>query len=210
MVAVAMSEPEQPSDHSLPAAALVASCAQCAGPLGVDAVTLTDRSLCRGCYDVLAETVTNAVRASSTNVNYPMAVVGAVAGGVVGAVAWWAFTITTNINFGLVAVVIGYLAGQGAMRFAGNKRTTELQWLSAIVAALSYGLATYMVNLTLINRHLQSRGEGLQVPLVPVSVAQVWEILQIGFSAMDLAFLGITVWQAWKITQPLQLPGERA
>lgn len=207
-----MSEPEEPMVviDTTPPEAAAAACAQCAVPLADDRVVLADRSLCAPCYAALAAELTRVLNATATNVNYPLALLGALLGGALGAVAWWGFTIVTRISFGMVAVVIGYLVGHGAMRGAGNKRTASLQALSAAVATVSFAAATYLVNMTLINRELLRRGEAFQVPLVPASLAQLTDVLGIGFGAMDLAFLGITVWQAWSIPRPLRLPGARA
>src|SRR5439155_53586 len=85
----------------------------------------------------------------------------AVLGGAAGALAWWGFTVLTEISFGLVAVVIGFLAGHGAVRFAGGKRGTGLQAIAVTVGALSFLVAAYLVNMTFINQTLQQRGEGL-------------------------------------------------
>jgi hypothetical protein len=197
--------PIQPHDGTTP----VAQCAQCQTALGDDRVELPDRGLCASCYAALAAEIVRVVQGTSTNVNYPMAAVGAVLGGVGGALAWWGFTVVTRIAFGLVAVVIGYLVGHGAMRFAGNKRTVGLQVLSAGVAAVSFVAATYLVNITHINRELLRRGESFRVPVVPASLGQLADVVGIGFGAMDLAFLAITVWQAWGIPRPLRLAGAR-
>ena len=188
----------------------MSECAQCQVALGSDRVDLADRSLCPPCYAALSAEITRVVAATATNVNYPLAAVGALLGGAAGGLIWWGFTIVTRISFGLVAVAIGYLVGHGTTRFAGGKRALGLQVLAATVAGLSFIAASYLVNVTLINRALDRRGDPYRLPMVPDSLAELTRIVGLGFSAMDVAFIGIVVWQAWSITRPLRLPGAPA
>src|SRR3989442_9145417 len=103
-------------------------CARCRAALREsDRVTAEDRVFCRTCYDILKLELRRGVATMSEDINYPRAVLGAVLGGVVGVLAWWGFTVLTKIGFGLVAVVIGFLVGQGTARFARGKRSVGLQ-----------------------------------------------------------------------------------
>src|SRR3989442_4976691 len=117
------------ADANLPTATPTESrCARCRAALSEsDRVTAEDRFLCRTCYDILRLELRRGVATMSEDINYPGAVLGAVLGGVVGVLAWWGFTVLTKIGFGLVAVVIGFLVGQGTARFAGGKRSVGLQ-----------------------------------------------------------------------------------
>jgi hypothetical protein len=65
---------------------------------------ITDKGiLCRNCYDSLAAQVRELVKQQDQDINYPMAVIGAVLGGIVGTVIWWGVTVITEYAFGLVA-----------------------------------------------------------------------------------------------------------
>jgi len=141
----------------------------------------------------------------SEDINYPMAALGAVLGGAAGALAWWGFTVLTEISFGLVAVIIGFLAGHGAVRFAGGKRGTGLQAIAVTVGALSFLVAAYLVNMTFINQSLQQRGEGWRIPFPPHSVEMFYRVVAVNFGLMKLVFLAIVVYEAWVIPRPPRL-----
>ena len=128
----------------------------------------------------------------------------------IGALAWWGFTVLTHIAFGLFAVAIGYLVGHGAVRFAGGKRSGGLQALSIGVALLSYLFAIYLVNMTFINKALGEQGEAFRVGFPPQSLGLLIRVVTVDVGVMDLVFLAIVVYEAWKIPRPLTLPPEAA
>jgi hypothetical protein len=182
------------------------TCARCGTTLTAGAgVEASGRLYCRSCYETLAHELRQAVAAMSTDVNYPLAAVGALAGGALGVLAWWGFTVMTRISFGLVAVAIGYLVGHGAMRLSGGKRTRGLQILAIVVAALCFFVATYLVNMTFINAALSTRGDPRRLPFPPLGVEQFVRVVAARFGVMDVVFLGIVVWQAWSILRPVRL-----
>ena len=141
----------------------------------------------------------------SQDINYPLATLGAVLGGAAGALAWWGFTVLTQIGFGLIAVVIGFLAGHGAVRFAGGKRSAGLQAIAIAAGALSFLVATYLVNMTFVNQTLQERGEAWRVPFPPDSLETFYRVVALNFGVMKLVFLAISVYEAWVIPRPPKL-----
>jgi hypothetical protein len=182
------------------------TCARCGTTLTAsEGVEAGGRRYCRACYETLAHELRQAVAAMSTDVNYPLATVGALAGGALGVLAWWGFTVMTRISFGLVAVAIGYLVGHGAMRLSGGKRTRGLQILAIVVAALGFFVATYLVNMTFINTALGTAGDPRRLPFPPLGVEQFVRVVTARFGIMDVVFLGIVVWQAWSIPRPVRL-----
>ena len=181
-------------------------CAECGTLLseGQDQETTEGGVFCRPCYNNLSIQLHQVLEAQGTGINYTMAVVGGLAGGAVGGLAWWAFTVLTRIAFGLVAVVIGFTVGWGVVRFAGNKRSVGLQGISAGLAAASFFYASYLVNRTFLLRAMAERGEPVALPLFPPPNL-FFEVVKLGFGLMDVVFLAIVVYQAWKIPRPLKL-----
>lgn len=182
------------------------TCARCERTItGDDRVAASDRVFCRSCYETLRQELQRAAVALSENVNYPMAMLGAVLGGVAGVLAWWGFTVFTKIGFGLIAVAIGFLVGHGATRFAGGKRSRGLQVLAVVVGALSFLVAAYLVNMTFINEALAARGQAFRVPFPPTSPLLAYRVLAVNFGVMKLVFLAIVVYEAWIIPRPPKL-----
>lgn len=183
------------------------TCAQCGKTLEAsDRVASGDRVFCRSCYASLRQELEHAVVAMGADIPYARAALGAALGGVVGVLAWWGFTAVTSIAFGLVAVAIGFLVGQGTVRFAGGKRSGGLQALSISVALASYAVATFLVNMTFINRALAEKGETFRIGFPPQDAGFFFRVLSADFGAMDLVFLAIVVFEAWRIPKPLALP----
>ena len=188
-------------------AAATATCARCDRTLiGDDRVDADDRAFCRSCHETLRHQLELSVGAMSTDINYPMAFVGAVLGGAAGAALWWGFTVLTRISFGLIAVAIGYAVGWGTVRFAGDKRSRGLQVLSATVALAGYFVATYLVNATFINKALAERGDVQRIEMFTMDPVLFARVVALGFGLMDFVFLAIVLWQAWQMPAPLRLP----
>jgi hypothetical protein len=199
-----MSETAEPSTGTPPPAG---SCAQCSRTLmAEESVESGGKWFCRDCYASLRAELEAAIAGMSTGVDYPKATAGALLGGAAGALAWWGFTVLTHIAFGLFAVAIGFLAGRGAVIFSGGKRSRGLQVISVGAAILSYAVATYLVNRTFINNALAAQGEAFRVELTPQSVGLFVRVVAADLGVMDLVFLAIAVWEAWRIPRPLSLP----
>lgn len=184
----------------------VTRCGRCQAALTEsDRVAAQDRFFCRTCFEILKLQLGRSVAGMSQDINYPMAALGAVLGGAAGALAWWGFTVLTQIGFGLIAVGIGYLVGQGASRGAGGKRSVGLQALSVVVGAVSFLIAAYLVNMTFINQALAAKGQAFRVPFPPASLGMFYHVLAANFGLMKVVFLGIVMYQAWIIPRPLKL-----
>jgi hypothetical protein len=183
-----------------------APCARCQKALtDDDRVVAGDRVFCRSCYEVLKFELQRAVAQMSADINYPMAALGAVLGGMAGVLVWWGFTVLTKIGFGLIAVAIGFLVGHGAVRFTGGKRSRGLQILAVVVGALSFLVAAYLVNMTFINEVLAQQGKIWRVPFPPLSPGMFYQVLAVNFGVMKLVFLAIVIYEAWIIPRPVKL-----
>jgi hypothetical protein len=183
-------------------------CAECEksfdddrGPVVTDA-----GSFCQGCFDSLSAQLQSVMDQQGAEINWPMAFVGGLAGAVLGVVTWWGFTAVTNIAFGLVAIVIGYAVGNGVRMLSGNKRSMGLQIMSVSIASLAFFYATYLVNRTFIIQGYAEQGETIVLPLLP-DPTLLFEVIKIGFGIMDVVFLGIVIFEAWRRPAPMKLTG---
>lgn len=190
-----------------PPSAAQETCAQCSKTLTPDdRVAAGDRLFCRSCHASLRAELEQAVADMSSDINYVNATIGALIGGAVGVMAWWGFTVLTHIAFGLIAVAIGFLVGYGAVRFAGNKRSGGLQLLSIAVALVGYACANYLVNMTFINKVLAEQSEAFRIGFPPRTIEMFWKVVSADLGVMDLVFLALVVYQAWRIPKPVVLP----
>ncbi len=182
-------------------------CAQCGKFITPgDRVAAGDRVFCQSCHASLRHELAGALQTMSEDINYANATVGAVLGGVVGVLAWWGFTVASGWSLGLLAIGIGWAVGWGTVRFAGNKRSKNLQILATGVAIASWASANYLVNMTFINRALAKEGAAGRVTLPPETLEMFLGVSAANFGVMDVVFLAIMVWEAWKMPRPIRLP----
>jgi hypothetical protein len=186
-------------------------CGRCQAALSEsERVAAGDRVFCRTCFDIVKLQARTGAAAMSDGINYPIATIGAILGGVVGVLAWWGITVLAKIGFGLVAVVIGLLVGHGTVLFAGGKRSRGLQLMAVTVGALSFLVAVYLVNMTFINQALAQRGEGWRVGFPPSSLGAFYSVVAANFGIMKLVFLGIIMYEGWFIPRPIAPPAPLA
>lgn len=162
------------------------------------------QTFCEPCFNNLRAKAEQAIALQSSDVNYGMGALGALVGGAVGSVAWWGFTVMTEIEFGLVAIVIGLAAGKGAVLFTGGKRSRGLQIISAACTAVAFFYASYLVNRSFAMQAMAQNGEQITLPLLPDPGTLVW-VLGLNFGMFEVLFLGIAVYEAWKLPAPLRL-----
>lgn len=195
-------------DSNLTAAPAIAQhCDQCGRLLTpADRVQAGDRVFCTSCHTSLRQELEGAVRAMSEDINYANATVGAVLGGIAGVLVWWGFTAATRWSIGIIAVGLGWAVGWGAMRFAGGKRSRGLQLLAAGVAVAGWVMANFLVHMTFLNRALAGQGEAFRITFPPQSLELFAKVVSNNFGMMDVVFLAIMVWEAWKMPRPIRLP----
>jgi hypothetical protein len=186
-------------------------CAECGTTLagGQDRETLHDTVFCRPCYNNLRAQMEAALREQSTDVNYGLGFVGACLGGAAGTLVWWGVTGLTQIQFGIVAVVIGLATGKGASLLAGNKRSRGLQIMSLLVAGCSFFYASYLVNRTFLMQAFAEASESIVLPLLP-SPGTLYSVVSLDFGLFELLFLGIALWEAWRLPAPIEPPSGQA
>jgi hypothetical protein len=198
---------ETPGESGKPTDEL--TCSECHTRLvpGGNHVTTEDGAFCRPCFERLTLEIQQALAEQGRDVNYAGALLGGVLGAAVGIGVWWAFTVLTHIAFGLIAVVIGLAVGKGVVLMSGGKRHLNLQIMATVLSVLAFFYASYLVNRSFIAKVLAEQGRTGSLPFFPgpdVFLA----VVRIGFGVMDLVFLGIVVYEAWKIPAPVQIAGD--
>jgi hypothetical protein len=182
----------------------VLTCQQCEKRLGEnEAKEITEKgAFCMACFTRLAEQVQNIIQQQSQDINYPMAIIGAAMGAAIGALVWWGFTVLTKIEFGLVAVVIGFTVGKGILLATGGKRSKGLQILSVLVSGVAYFYANYLVSRTFILNEHPDYASALS--LVPDPMVFI-EISRLSFGLFTVVFLAFVIYEAWRLVAPIRL-----
>ncbi len=184
-------------------------CSECGSRFfeGQDREETDDAVFCRPCFERLSRELHQVLAGQGEDINYPMALIGGVGGAALGVLLWWGFTVVTSIAFGLVAVGIGFAAGKGVTMLAGHKRHRNLQVMAAAISIVGFGYASYLVNRTFFMRAFADRGESLVLPWLPTPELFL-DVVSASFGLMDLVFLAIVVYQAWKIPTPIGLASQ--
>jgi len=192
-------------------AAAAATCAACGTRLqeNMSRANAGGRTYCSPCFNNLRAKAEKEIALQSTDVNYGMGFLGALVGGAVGSVVWWGFTVVTEIELGLVAIVIGVAAGKGAVLFTGGKRSRGLQIISALCTAVAFFYSSYLVNRTFVQQAMAENGQEVLLPLLP-DPATLMNVVSINFGLFEVLFLGIAVYEAWKLPAPLKIAGAAA
>lgn len=119
-----------------------------------------------------------------------------------GALAWALIVYLTGYNIGLIAIVIGVLAGLGAAR---GGRCKQAQKIGAACAA-----AGYFVGQTGALLALAISRSGFPDPqqLIGIIPVLLFLVLKITFSGINVVFLGIAVYEGYRIPGPYE-PAEK-
>jgi hypothetical protein len=183
------------------------SCVRCGATIsGMQPCEVTPEGVvCGPCYGQRgpARERERDLKEQGREINYPMALAGALLGGSVGVLAWWFVTVWSRISFGIVAILIGIAVGKGVILASGNRRSRALQVMSVSVAGVSYFYALYLVNRTFIQQALAQQGKIAVLPLLPDPFLLA-RVIGVGFDAFGLFFLAIVLWEAWRLTAPLK------
>jgi len=169
-----------------------------------DRVVTQNGLYCRPCHNNLQSETVRTVEEQGRDINYPMALVGALLGGTIGVLAWWGITVMTNTAFGIVAIVIGVAVGKGATLMAGNKTSRGVQTMALAVAGLSFFYASYLVNRTFVQQALAKEGKEIFLSLLP-NPELFFRVVFLDFDFLTGLFLAIALWEAWKLSAPLKL-----
>ena len=139
------------------------SCCSICGRYGdVDVYSIENNvsALCTGCYGTLQNNVVeNILSDSSTQTNYPMGIIGAILGGICGALIWILFSVMGRIGW-MAGLVAGF-GGIMGFKWLGKKISTAGIALSIIISFIFLFMGMYIaVGIDLYNAFI---AEGFSV-----------------------------------------------
>ena len=180
--------------------AAAATCTACGSPLAGEYFAINGHSSCPPCTAEARRT-----RASDPgSAGFLRAVAGGVGGGIAGALLYWGVAALSGYQFGLIAIVVGWLVGKGIQWGTGGRGSVLYQILAVLITYLS--IAVSYVPDILAQSQAEGGGPGYLIVLgVMTLIAPIVVAINSIFGAIILL---IGLWEAWKI--PRAMPFEVA
>ena len=123
---------------------------------------------------------------------------GAIAGALVGAIAWGAITAATHFQIGYMAIGVGFLAGYG-MRMLGGGRERADGVIAGIVAFIGCALGNLLtVVIDFAPHDAAHRGVAELTMLLLLNPKLAWFMLSANFNVMDLLFYALAVYAGYR------------
>ena len=133
---------------------------------------------------------------------------GAIAGALLGAIAWGAITAATHFQIGYMAVGVGFLAGYG-MRMLGGGRDHADGLIAGIVAFLGCALGNLLtVVIDFAPHDAAHRSVAELTLLLLLNPKLAWLMLSENFSIMDVVFYALAVYAGYRtaLKPPAMVP----
>lgn len=130
------------------------------------------------------------------NGNLLLGTLGAVAGAVLGAIAWAAITAATNFQIGYMAIGVGFLAGYG-MRVLGGGRDRAGGIVAGAVALLGCVLGNLLAAIVVIAQH-EHYAIDVVLRAAIAKPAFTGALVRDGFDLMDLLFYALAVYAGYR------------
>jgi len=134
--------------------------------------------------------------------NLPLAIVCGIVAAIVGAVIWAVVTVATEYQLGLMAIAIGFLVGF-AVRL-GKGATPIFGLVGAMLSLFGCLLGNF---LAMVGFAAKGEHAGVFATLSSIDYAKVPALMVSTFSAMDLVFYGIAVYEGYKFSFYRPSPG---
>jgi len=128
--------------------------------------------------------------------NFPLAIIAGLLAAVLGAVIWAGFTVVTKYQVGIIAIGVGLLVAF-SIRFAGKGLSVKFQILGALLSLLGCAAGNF---LTICYYIAQNEGMGFFEVLTLINPAAIPELMTSTFSAMDVVFYGIAVYEGYRLS----------
>jgi len=187
-----MSEPVlDPAPQETPRA----TCVLCGVPIIREPQLVNGQPACPACVHKVKEEL---AAEQPDAVSFAPAILGGLAGAILGAVVWAGIAIATNLEVGYVAVLVGFLAGYGVKRASGGKRGQALQ-----IAAAALSVAGLLVAKLFIVQWFLIKGakeQGYDVSLFDTRTFGIlFQVLPETLSAFDLLWVVLAIGAAYRM-----------
>ena len=180
-----------------------AVCAYCQGPIGDTYYEVRAKAACPRCRDAIAAQGTQ----GSGFGRFARAALFGTLAGAVGAGLWYAVRAISNLEIGLIAILVGYMVG-AAVRAGSRGRGGPLYQVLAVFLTYSAIVSTYVpLILGEVRKGARQSETLLAVTLFVLFVsAFVYAAPFLGGfeNIIGLLIIGFGVWEAWKINRRIR------
>jgi len=172
-------------------------CTECSKPIDLGDEHLKIKESKKGekdsflCSDCLAKAQTT-LEEETLKPNIPKAFLVGLGAAAVAGLIWYLFVTLTGWEIGIIAILMGWLVGQGVVWGSGHKRGTPLQWMSVLLTIVAIFFSEYLI----FNHFFHEVGGVGNLPLDKFFQAYgAYFGEDRGF--LDILFFGIAIWQAY-------------
>ena len=183
-------------------------CKECSKPIELRGEHLKIKESKKGekasflCSDCLAKAQT-ALEEETLKPNIPKAFLVGLGAAAVAGLIWYFFVTLTGWEIGIIAVLMGWLVGQGVVWGAGHKRGTPLQWISVLLTIIAIFASQYLI----WNYFFHDVG-GVGNLTIDQFLEVYGAYLGEGSGFLDIVFFAIALWQAYVTPRQRKLAGE--
>lgn len=184
-------------------------CAQCSKPIGPqDEYTIiktskhgdVESTLCLQCRAVVQDAIEQETHAP----NILLALFAGSLGAAVAGLIWYYFVTLTEIQFGLVSILMGWLVGKCVVWGSGNRRGKSLQLLSLSLTIVAIIFSEYLI---LNHYFIEEFGSGYGNLTLSDFLRMYGLYFTQASGFINLLFYGIALWQAYKTPRMRELGG---
>lgn len=165
---------------------------------------LNGKEVCSTCSSDIANELAKQ-HASLGITGVPLAFCCSLLGATLAAAVWSGIAISSGYEIGYVAVLVGFLAGQGAILPVAGSRGKTLQMIAVFSALVGLVLAKFIIFDYYVVEDFRASGETgvnyFSPGLIPVFIITVPKML----SPFDLLWLFLAFTTAWRIPAPVKV-----
>lgn len=128
--------------------------------------------------------------------NLPLALLGGACAALIGALLWAIITVATNLQFGYMAIALGFFVGY-TVRYTGKGMDISFGVLGAILSVAGCFLGNLF---TLVGFIANDEGLGYLQVFLGIDYSLIPGVMMATFSPIDLLFYGLAIYEGYRFS----------
>lgn len=134
---------------------------------------------------------------------YLRAILFGAMGALIGGAIWYFFVTITEIQFGLIATIVGFAAGFGIVLGRGGARLPGSGILAAALTLVAVVVSHYFIVMHILGDYLAEQGSSAAaIGLVPLEMTIGLAVKSVAADPLTLLFWGIAAYAAYRVATP--------